>query len=167
MSNIKIWNWDKKPRTMLRFIKPGDIFCLKINNNRYAFGRIVSKIFGGHTAEFFNIFLPTPNIDESHLKEAGTLLPVQLIDSYSLFDKKLETDSDWRIIGHNENYKPINMSNIYFVYGLEGSCKKIDIFDNETIASEADIRKYPRLNPLGDHDIKLILGSVRNHLKLI
>ena len=162
MSKIKIWKWDKKPRTMLRFIKPGDIFCFKINNNKYAFGRIVSKIFSGHVAEFFNMLLPTPNIDESHLKGTGTLLPVQLIDSYSLFDKKIEADSDWRIIGHHENYTPNNMSNIYFTYGLEDSYKKIDIFDNETIATEADIRKYPRLNPLGDYDIKLILASKKN-----
>ncbi|HHB1722030.1 TPA: phosphotriesterase, partial [Klebsiella aerogenes] len=25
MSNFKFWGWDKKPRTMLRFVKPGDI----------------------------------------------------------------------------------------------------------------------------------------------
>ncbi|HHP8476664.1 TPA: phosphotriesterase, partial [Klebsiella aerogenes] len=24
MSNFKFWGWDKKPRTMLRFVKPGD-----------------------------------------------------------------------------------------------------------------------------------------------
>ncbi|EAO4255974.1 phosphotriesterase, partial [Salmonella enterica] len=26
MSDYKFWGWDKKPRTMLRFVKPGDIF---------------------------------------------------------------------------------------------------------------------------------------------
>lgn len=26
---VKIWGWDKKKRTMLRFIKPGDIFCFQ------------------------------------------------------------------------------------------------------------------------------------------
>ncbi|EAN2280869.1 phosphotriesterase, partial [Salmonella enterica] len=29
MSDYKFWGWDKKPRTMLRFVKPGDIFCFK------------------------------------------------------------------------------------------------------------------------------------------
>ncbi|EOY6912024.1 phosphotriesterase, partial [Proteus mirabilis] len=24
MSDFKFWGWDKKPRTMLRFVKPGD-----------------------------------------------------------------------------------------------------------------------------------------------
>ncbi|EAP4008886.1 phosphotriesterase, partial [Salmonella enterica] len=26
MSDYKFWGWDKKSRTMLRFVKPGDIF---------------------------------------------------------------------------------------------------------------------------------------------
>lgn len=26
MGDFKFWGWDKKPRTMLRFVKPGDIF---------------------------------------------------------------------------------------------------------------------------------------------
>ena len=25
--SIKLWNWDKKPRTMQRYLKRGDIFC--------------------------------------------------------------------------------------------------------------------------------------------
>ncbi len=157
MSVIKIWSWDKKPRTMLRFIRPGDIFCLKLDEHKYTFGRIVSKIFSGHVAEFIDINLPTPNITESHLNESKISLPLQLLDTYSLFDKKIEDGSDWRIIGHHENYTPKNINDIYFVYGLEGSCKKIDIFDNETKASKTDLQRYPRLNPLGDYDIKLLL----------
>ncbi|EAB0058867.1 phosphotriesterase, partial [Salmonella enterica] len=27
MSYFKVWDWDKKLRTMLRFVKLGDIFC--------------------------------------------------------------------------------------------------------------------------------------------
>ncbi|EOY6911602.1 phosphotriesterase, partial [Proteus mirabilis] len=25
MSDFKFWGWNKKPRTMLRYVKPGDI----------------------------------------------------------------------------------------------------------------------------------------------
>ncbi|UVH53216.1 immunity 26/phosphotriesterase HocA family protein [Pseudomonas sp. CBS] len=157
MSTIKIWGWDKKPRTMLRFIKPGDIFCLKLDQHKYSFGIIVSKIFSGHVAEFFDKTLTTPKITESQLFDLKISLPPQLIDTYALFDKKIESGSDWRIIGHHDNYNPENMKDVYFVYGLEGSSKKIDIFDNETNASTADSEKYPRLNPLGDYDIKLLL----------
>jgi len=157
MSALKIWDWDKKPRTMLRFIKPGDIFCLKINEHQYRFGRIISKIFSGHVAEFFDLTFSTPKITESQLSESKTSLPPQLIDTYSLFDRKIENGSDWRIIGHHDDYTPAHMNDVYFIYGLEGSLKKIDIFDNETNASIEDSQKYPRLNPLGDYDIKLLL----------
>ncbi|WP_408603357.1 Imm26 family immunity protein, partial [Salmonella enterica] len=42
MSDYKFWGWDKKPRTMLRFVKPGDIFCFKLDEDRYCFGRIIT-----------------------------------------------------------------------------------------------------------------------------
>ncbi len=35
---IKIWGWEKKPRTMLRFLKSGDIFCFKYDDHTYCFG---------------------------------------------------------------------------------------------------------------------------------
>ncbi|EKK8473443.1 phosphotriesterase, partial [Salmonella enterica] len=28
---------------MLRFVKPGDIFCFRLDEDRYCFGRIISK----------------------------------------------------------------------------------------------------------------------------
>lgn len=42
MSNFKFLVWEKKPRTMLRYVKPGDIFCFKADVGRYRFGRIMS-----------------------------------------------------------------------------------------------------------------------------
>ncbi|EAR8131262.1 phosphotriesterase, partial [Salmonella enterica] len=34
MSYFKVWDWDKKLRTMLRFVKLGDIFCFKLDGDR-------------------------------------------------------------------------------------------------------------------------------------
>ncbi len=31
MSDFKFWGWEKKPRTMLRFVKPGDIVSIPVN----------------------------------------------------------------------------------------------------------------------------------------
>lgn len=161
MSQLKIWGWNKKPRTMLRYIRPGDLFCLRLDEGKYAFGRIVSKIFGGHVAEFFDFFSPAPDAAISSLGGAKATLSPTLIDAYSLFDKKVEEGSDWRIIGCQENYVPVDLDDVYFVYGLEGLCKKIDIFDRETAASVFDQMKYPRLSPLGDHDVRQLLRSRR------
>ena len=38
ISDFKLWGWDKKTRTMLRFIKAGDLFCSKLDEQRYCFG---------------------------------------------------------------------------------------------------------------------------------
>ena len=38
---IKIWGWEKKPRTMRRYIKIGDIFCFKYDDHSYRFGRLL------------------------------------------------------------------------------------------------------------------------------
>ena len=32
---IKIWGWEKKPRTMLRYLKIGDIFCFQYDEHTY------------------------------------------------------------------------------------------------------------------------------------
>ncbi|PKD39928.1 phosphotriesterase [Methylomonas sp. Kb3] len=41
MSEIKIRGWGAKPRTMLRYIKSGDIFMFQVDDNRYGIGRIL------------------------------------------------------------------------------------------------------------------------------
>lgn len=61
---VKIWGWDKKKRTMLRFIKPGDIFCFQYDQSKYCFGRIISKIMTGHVAEIFDYMSTDPIINE-------------------------------------------------------------------------------------------------------
>ena len=40
---IKLWSWEKKPRTMLRYLKIGDIFCFRYDDHTYRFGRIMAR----------------------------------------------------------------------------------------------------------------------------
>ncbi|PHM72197.1 immunity 26/phosphotriesterase HocA family protein [Xenorhabdus sp. KJ12.1] len=155
MSDFKFWGWGVKPRTMLRFVKSGDIFCFKLDEERYCFGRIISKIITGHVAEIFDFTANKPEITENDISER--VIPPIVIDTYSLFDKKIEKGSDWRIIGHQYNYVPKNVGDVFFVYGIENSCKKVDIFDIETNISEKDTENYPRLSPNGDCQIKSLL----------
>lgn len=158
MSDFKLWGWDKKPRTMLRFVKPGDIFCFRLDKERYCFGRIISKIVTGHVAELFDFISDSPEITEINMSERA--IPPIVIDTYSLFDKKIEEGSDWRIIGHQNNYIPDNVDGVFFVYGVENSCKKVDVFDNESSISEKDAENYPRLTPHGDYQIKSLLNNI-------
>ncbi len=48
MSNFKFLGWDKKLQTMLRYVKPGDIFCFQLGSNAYGFGLIISKVHIEH-----------------------------------------------------------------------------------------------------------------------
>jgi uncharacterized protein YijF (DUF1287 family) len=41
-------------RRNIKNINPGDIFSFKMDDGRYGFGRIVSRISEGHIAEIFN-----------------------------------------------------------------------------------------------------------------
>lgn len=160
MSEFKFWGWDKKPRTMLRYIKPGDIFCFRLDDKRYCFGRIISKIFIGHVAEFFSFTSSIPEVNAECIGSSKRIIAPIVIDSYSLFDKKIEDGSDWRIIGHQNDYMPTNVDNIYFAYGVESSCKKIDVWGNETPISEGESEKLPQLSPKGDFNIKQLLKNI-------
>lgn len=157
MSNFKFWGWDKKPRTMLRFVKPGDIFCLKFDESNYYFGRVISKIITGHVVEIFDFVATTPELTEEDISKR-IISPI-VIDTYTLFDTKKEKGSDWRIIGHQNDYVPENVDDVYFVYGVGDSCKKVDVFDNEYNISEKDADSYPRLTPHGDHQVKSLLKT--------
>lgn len=160
MSDFKFWDWDKKPRTMIRFVKPGDIFCFRLDECKYAFGRVISKIVTGHIAEIFDFISPKPEISETSLNGSKRIIDPMVIDTYSLFDKKIETGSDWRIIGHQDNYQPSNVEDIYFSYGVGNSCKKEDVFGNIYSISEDEARSLPRLSPHGNYDVKLLLQNI-------
>ncbi|WP_447877040.1 Imm26 family immunity protein [Serratia fonticola] len=157
MSEFKLWGWDKKSRTMLRFIKPGDIFCFRLCDKRYSFGRIVSKIMTGHVAEFFDFISDSPEIKESDINKANRAIDLVVIDTYSLFDKKVESNSEWRIIGHQENYIPNNVENTYFSYGVGNSCKKVNVFGDEESITEDEAKTIPELTPLRYVHIKKLI----------
>lgn len=134
MSDYKFWGWDKKPRTMLRFVKPGDIFCFKLDEDRYCFGRIITLMTVGHLSELFDIIKKSPGITE------------------------LEISNARRIIEHQVNYNPKNLDGIYFALGIGDSCKKKDCYGNDFLISESEWKTLPKLSPKGGFDIKKRLG---------
>ncbi|MDO1365380.1 immunity 26/phosphotriesterase HocA family protein [Salmonella enterica] len=130
MSDYKFWGWDKKPKTMLRFVKPGDIFCFKLDEDRYCFGRIITLMTVGHLSELFDIIKKSPGITE------------------------LEISNARRIIEHQVNYNPKNLDGIYFALGIGDSCKKKDCYGNDFLISESEWKTLPKLSPKGGFDIK-------------
>lgn len=159
MSNFKFWGWDKKPRTMLRFVKPGDIFCFRLDEGKYAFGRIISKIITGHVAEIFEFVSSTPNITEDIINKSKRAFSPIVIDTYGLFDKKVYKEGDCRIIGHQNNFEPTGVESIYFSFGVGDSCKKKDVFGNTYPITEDEAKSLPELSPHGDYHIKNLLKN--------
>ncbi|MCE0559024.1 Imm26 family immunity protein [Motilimonas sp. E26] len=147
---LKIWGWDKKPRTMLRYIKPGDIFCfelkeetfaLNLNRKVYGFGRIMTKMSLGHSAEIFDFFSTTPELKNDFELDCSRLMPPLILDSYSLFDRKII--GDWRIIGRQEDYLHSGDEDVYFLWGSKGLEKKTSLYGESSEATEEEVKKYP------------------------
>ncbi|EJD8396530.1 immunity 26/phosphotriesterase HocA family protein [Salmonella enterica] len=115
---------------MLRFVKPGDIFCFKLDEDRYCFGRIITLMTVGHLSELFDIIKKSPGITE------------------------LEISNARRIIEHQVNYNPKNLDGIYFALEIGDSCKKKDCYGNDFLISESEWKTLPKLSPKGGFDIK-------------
>ena len=161
MLKINIWGWDKKKRTMLRYIKSGDIFCFQLNKQKYCFGRIMTKFPEGHVAAILDYISTDTVIKAEDIQNASRLIQLVVLDSYSLFDKKAE--GEWRIVGHQEDYKPSNVEDIYFTYGIGAWCKKVDIFGNEPSIKQEEQAQYIRLSPIGDIGVRdMILQRIES-----
>jgi hypothetical protein len=148
MTTVKIYGWDKKVKTSLKKIKPGDIFCFALGAKRYGVGRIMTQNSLGHVAEIFNQVLSSPVVNSISFDRLGG--PV-ILDSYSLFDRK--TEGDWRVVAHQENYQPSAEEPVRFVYGVADNVKVVDIFDNETSCSGKE-HDYPSYSPMGDEEVR-------------
>lgn len=159
MSKLKIWNWDKKKRTLLRFIKVGDIFCFRIDENKYGFGRIIAILMKMHIAEILDFISDEPVITQENIASAKRLLEPMALDSYALFDRK--RDGDWRIIGHELDFELLDAENIYFAYGVGNGCKKINILGCKSAIKESEKNKYIKCVIRGDSDIK---NAIKNQL---
>lgn len=155
--NFELWGWDKKPKTMLRFIKPGDIFCFKLSDSSYAFGRVISKIMTGHVVEILGEPKSGPEVSGSEILSSTRKVQPFVLDSYSLFDRKLE--GEWRVVGRQTDFTPENIEDVYFTYGVAGSCKKVNVFGDESAISESESKKYPLLSPMGDEQVREIIET--------
>lgn len=165
MRKLKIWGWDKKERTMVRYIKNGDIFCFKLYEKEYCFGRIIVKTDFGHLAEIFDCISDKPYITIDSVEKASRLMAPIVLDSYSLFDKKIV--GEWRIIGCQEDYIATDFDDIYLTFGIGSDWKKIDLNGNITKISAEEHLKYIPLSPVGDYIIKSYIQQYSKNFKKI
>ena len=97
MNSLTILGWDKKPKTLYRYIKEGDIFAFQIKIDLFGFGRILANNPLGVSAEIFDIFQPNPDdLFKNYDYDKLSILFITILDAHSLFQAKLDTE--WRII---------------------------------------------------------------------
>lgn len=154
--DIEIWGWDKKPRTMFRYLDPGQIFCFKFDENKYCFGRLMTHCSVGYIAEFFDLTSSLPEITAEQIRSA-IRTEVTILDSYSLFDRK--TEGEWRIIGKCNNYIPTEVDKIIFYFGVGEILTLNDFFDRTALVSKNEALKFPPQSPFGDHMVKKLLAD--------
>ena len=84
--------------------------------------------------------------------------PINL-DIYTLFDRKRM--GEWRIIGKYDDYKPLNVDNVFFTYGVAPYVKK-DVYGNDTIITKAEAESLQDYGFLNDFHIKELVKSKIN-----
>ena len=100
---MKIFNWEKN-KTLYRYLKNGDLFCFRIADKLFGYGRIIAKNKLGATVGIFDLFTSSP-VELFDYKNAGNypILFKTVLDCHTLFESKLE--SDWRIIAQDPDYQ--------------------------------------------------------------
>jgi len=162
MNKATIWGWSRNPKTKLKNIKAGDVFCFTQDTGRYYFGRIISKIITGHAAEIFKIIKKDPSLTEAELERIEPLTDPVILDSYSLFDKKTDPTGDWRIIGHQEVTLTDRLKNYYFAYGTSENWTKVSALNVTEDASEQEIAYLPPLTPLNNYKVSILLNNIQS-----
>ncbi|MBT0568172.1 Imm26 family immunity protein [Williamsia sp. CHRR-6] len=150
----KRYSWEKKKRTMLRFIKPGDFFCFLLPSGKFGCGRVISKVSVGHSAEFYPSPLDEPVLWENWANSGVSFYDV--LDSYSLFDRRLE--GDWRIVGSADIEEKKVYREVFFVYGSSGGRYKVNLMGQECECSEEEYRALPPYRPAGNANILSRMG---------
>ncbi|MBE9609753.1 Imm26 family immunity protein [Chitinilyticum piscinae] len=161
---LKFIPWNSKPRTMLRYLKPGHIFALQLDATRFAFGRIIATPTAGTPAEFFDIIKDSPVLGEDEISAAQRLIHPLIIDAYSLFDRRIL--GNWQMIALQEDFIAHDAAQIFFWYGDPiGGYKKTNAL-GETIGliPESEAKTMQDAGLSGDRYVRFHILKVLNEI---
>lgn len=159
MSELVLWNWEKKKRTLLRYIEAGDIFCFQYNTSIYCFGRILARLDIGTPAEIFDYISNAPTITEKDIEKTARMFHPVNLDVYTLFDRRLM--GDWRIIGKCRSFQLESVENAFFTYGV-APYRKIDISGNKFIITKEEAKNLQSFGFFNDIHIKKLIKAKIN-----
>lgn len=161
MSKIKLWSWDKKPRTMLRYIKAGDIVCFEIDSSgsKYGYGQLIARLTGGFAFKGLNVLHENPDdITTEEIKNAEKFGDFFVLDVYATLDhKKYIQNGEWRVIGHEKDFSLLDsdLNSVFFQYGSRGMKKKVNLLDEEVLVSDEEASKFLSSGPISGDQAKM------------
>lgn len=152
---IRSFDWVDRKRTMLKKIMPGDYFCFELPGLiGFGCGRILAKVSLGHSAAFFSGVLAQPFFSTDWVGEVSFF---DIVDSYSLFDRKKE--GDWRIVaGSDISEESFDFCSAWFGYGTLGDRQKVNLAGKKLPCSEEEYRLLPAYRPAGNKVILKRMG---------
>ena len=162
VKNIKLWGWDKKPRTMLRYIKVGDIICYESNDNdslSFRYGQIIAKLTSGHVFRGFDVQHQNPDdITAGEITTAKQYGKIFVLDVYTTLDKKKYLkNGEWRVIGRENNFKlnSNEIKKVFFSFGVKGMKYRVDLLDNTVPISDVEAENYISSGPVTGDQAKI------------
>ena len=166
MNSLKFLGWDKKPKTLYRYIKEGDIFAFQIKTDLFGFGRILAKNPLGVSAEIFDIFQLNPDdLFKNYDYDKLSILFITILDAHSLFQAKLDTE--WRIIAKDTNYNNpyintyTSINPIMKIMHNPDFSKKMEVTKEEAIS---EIKQFPWKDEFPHHHILELLIKCKPEL---
>lgn len=154
---VKQVNIATAKRKRRNIVAPGDIFAFKLDDGKFGFGRVVTKVSIGAVAEIFDYFSERPIFD--HSMEERWIVPPIPIDSYSLLE--VGDVGDWRIIESHPGFVPSKkLDGLRYVYGISPNALVVtDIYENESKTSVENACGVPKFFAYDDYDLKELLAA--------
>lgn len=158
-SKIELWGWEKKPRTMLRYIKVGDIVCFEIDKTgtKFGYGQIIAHL-PPFVFKAFDLVCENPNdITIEDLKNAKQLGEIFVFDAHLTLDKKYTENGEWRIIGRENDFQisDDDLKKTFFVQGCKNIYQKIDLHGEQASISNEEAENYLPLSPTAGDSAKV------------
>ncbi|NHQ88545.1 hypothetical protein HA050_20820 [Iodobacter sp. HSC-16F04] len=139
---------------------PGDLFAFRYDEQRYGFGRLISKLSMGMVAEIYDYFSAQPIFDPNYT-DKWLISPV-VLNPYGLFECRNE--GEWLIIGKTPNYViPNKFNDVFFVTGTPGKLQAVRVNNSDFDISLEEATGHRRYTYSSDIQIKeLIAEALKN-----
>ncbi|MFC7420735.1 Imm26 family immunity protein [Iodobacter arcticus] len=138
----------------------GDLFAFRYDEQRYCFGRLISKLNMGMVAEIYDYFSAHPIFDPNYA-DKWLISPV-ILNPYGLFECRSE--GEWLIIDKTPNYVVSEKFNdVFFVTGTPGKLQAVRVDNSRFDISQEEAIGHRMYAYYDDAHIKeLITDALKN-----